>query len=129
MFVTYNANFTTVNAYDVLTQQKEEGGLKLVDFEDKVKSLKVMWVKHLTKDEKQRWIAAPTVFYKTQHLSQHFLFNQDKIKMEPKSYEDIHNYWSELQNVEITKVDTILNQVIWNNQFITIQKMPFRWEK
>ncbi len=41
----------------------------------------------------------------------------------------IHNYWSKLQGVEITKVDTILNHVIWNNQFITIQKMAFRWEK
>ncbi len=83
-------------AYDVLIQQREEGGLKLVDVEDKVKSLKVMWVKHLTKDEKERWMASPTVFYKAQNLSQHFLFNQDKIKMEPKFYEDIHNYWSEL---------------------------------
>ncbi len=57
-------------------------------------------------------------------ISQHFLFNQDKIKMEPKYYEEIHNYWSELQGA-----DTILNQVIWNNRFITIEKMPFRWEK
>ncbi len=73
-------------------------------------------------------MTANTLFYKTQNISQHFLFNQDKIKMEPKVYEDIHNYWSELQGVEITKVDTILNPVIWNNQFITIQKMPFRWE-
>ncbi len=40
-----------------------------------------------------------------------------------------NNYWHEPQGVEITKVDTILNQVIWNNQFITIKKMPFRWEK
>ncbi len=31
-------------AYDVLIQQTEEGGLKLVDFEDKVKSVKLMWV-------------------------------------------------------------------------------------
>ncbi len=68
-------------------------------------------------------------FYKTQTLSQHFIFNQDKIKMEPTFYEDIHNYLSELQGVEITKVDTFLNQVIWNNQFITIQNMPFRRDK
>ncbi len=79
---------TSKIAYDVLIQQTEEGGLKLVDFEDKVKSLKVIWVKHLTKDKKERWMAAPTVFYKTQNLSQHFLFNQDKIKMEPNFYED-----------------------------------------
>ncbi len=120
---------TSKIAYDVLIQQTEEGGLKLVDFEDKVKSLKVMWAKRLTKHEKERWMAAPTVFYKTQNLSQHFFFNQDKIKMEPTFYEHIHNYWSELQSVEITKVDTILNQVIWNNRFITIKKMAFRWEK
>ncbi len=59
-----------------------------------------MWVKRLTKNEKEKWMAAPTV--------------------------DIHNYWSELQSVEITKVDTILNQLIWNNRFITIQKTLFR---
>ncbi len=57
------------------------------------------------------------------------MFNQDKIMREPNVSEDIHNCLSELQGVEITKVDTILNQVIWNNQFITIPKMPFRWEK
>ncbi len=113
---------TSKIAYDVLIQQTEEEGLELVDFEDKVKSLKVMWVKCLTKDEKERWMATPTVFYKPQNLSQHFLFNQDKIKMEPKFYEDIHKYWSELQSVEITKVNTILNQVIWNKRFITIPK-------
>ncbi len=82
--------------------------MKLVDIEDKVKCLKVIWVKRLTKDDKERWMAAPTVFYKIQNLSQHFLFNQDKIKMETQLYEDIHNYWSELQSVEITKVYTIL---------------------
>ncbi len=41
---------TSKIAYDVLIQQTEEGCLKLVDFEDKVKSLKVMCVKRLTKD-------------------------------------------------------------------------------
>ncbi len=33
---------TSKIAYDVLIQQIEEGGMKLVDFEDKLKSLKVM---------------------------------------------------------------------------------------
>ncbi len=48
---------TSKIAYDVLIQQTEEGGLKLVDFEDKVKSLKVMWVKCLTKDEKDLYVS------------------------------------------------------------------------
>ncbi len=55
-------------AYNVLIQQAEEGGLKLVDFEDKVKSLKVMWVKRLIKDKKERWMATPSSLYKTQNL-------------------------------------------------------------
>ncbi len=63
---------TSKIAYDVLIQQTEEAGLKLVD-------LKAMWVKHLTKDEKEIWMDAPTVFYKRQNLAQHFLFNQDKM--------------------------------------------------
>ncbi len=99
--------------YDVLIKQIE-GGLKLVDFEDKVKSLKVKWVKCLTKDEKEAVWPLLLHFIK-QNLSQHFLFNQEKIKMELNVYEDIHNFWSELQGVEMAKVDSILNQVIWNN--------------
>ncbi len=75
---------TSKIAYDVLIQQTEEGGLKLVYFEDKVKSLKVMLGKTPHKRWKRKMMAAPTVFYKIQNLSQHFLFNQDKIKMEPK---------------------------------------------
>ncbi len=55
---------TSKIAYDVSIQQTEEGCLKLVDFEDKVKSLKVMWVKCLTKDEKERWMSLLLYFIK-----------------------------------------------------------------
>ncbi len=35
-------------AYDVIIQQMQDGGLKLTDFGEKIKALKIIWVKILT---------------------------------------------------------------------------------
>jgi len=116
-------------AYDVLIQNIQDGGLKLVDFESKVKTLKVSWIKRLTNSNDKHWTAAPAFFYNTKNLNNYFLYNQSKIKMSPKFYQDIHNYWSELQCVNDSDPKKILNQVIWNNRYITINKQPFHWKK
>ncbi len=34
--------------YDVIIQQIQDGGLKLIDFGEKIKALKIIWVKRLT---------------------------------------------------------------------------------
>ena len=116
-------------AYDVLIQQIFDGGLKLTDFESKVKSLKSIWVNRLTDETHQRWKAAPKYFYKTSDFIQYFSYNQGHTKIIPKFYEDVHNSWSDIQKINTISVNNLINQTIWNNRYITIEKNPFLWQK
>ena len=59
-------------AYDVIIQNITDGGLKMVDFGEKVKSLKVSWIKRLTDSSNGKWKSAPAVFYQCSNLT--FLF-------------------------------------------------------
>ncbi len=121
-------------AYEVLIQSVGNGGLKLMNIETKVKSLKAVWVKQFLDLSSHRWKAAPNSFYKTTDI--HFIFsaNQPPLKVTPKFYQEVQNYWSEariINNTNIT-VDTIQEQVIWNNRYITIAKQLFyrkKWAK
>ena len=61
-------------AYNVLIQNIEQGGLKLIDFESKVKSLKASWVKRLTDESGGRWKAASKYFLKTPDIKLFFKY-------------------------------------------------------
>ena len=115
-------------AYNVLAQSIEDGGLKLVDFESKVKAAKIVFVKRLLDKSKARWKASAPTFLNNTHL--YFQCNQSKTeKIKSKFYADVHNFWSEIQAIEQPTSAVIKNQVIWENRYITIQNKPFRWQK
>ena len=57
------------------------------------------------------------------------MFNQCKTTVIPTFYQEIHNNWSDLQCIEIEEHSVILNQVIWNNRYLTIDRKPFMWKK
>ncbi len=118
-------------AYNTLIQPICKGGLKLMDYETKVKSLKAIWVKRFLESSASKWKAVPCYFYKTTDIYFFFSANQPKIKIKPKFYQDIQNYWSEARTVDNTniKVEMIQEQVIWNNKYITIAKCPFYWKR
>ena len=123
---------TSKIAYSTLIQTVEMGGLKLVDFETKVKSLSIMYIKRLCDDSLGKWKALPTTFYKTDDLIFYFSCNQSPLKNinGPKFYTQIQKYWSELTEIDITNPYTLLkNQIIWNNRYITIQNKPFIWSR
>ncbi len=50
-------------AYDVFIQQIQDGGLIVIDFEEKEKALNIIWVKWLTGETPQRWKAAPALCF------------------------------------------------------------------
>ena len=116
-------------AYNTLIQDIEDGGLKLVDFESKVKSLKLGWIKRLCDESNGKWKAAPSAMYKTSDLKFYFKCNYSCRKDIPcKFYTDVHNYFSEINTLQCPNEEIIKNQVIWNNRYITIQNKPFVWE-
>ncbi len=87
-------------AYDVIIQQIQDGGLKLIYFGEKIKALKIIWVKRLTVGTPQRWKVAPTVFYKTSSFSDYFSSNQNPIINISQFYQDVQKYWLQAQIVE-----------------------------
>jgi hypothetical protein len=116
-------------AYDVIIQQIKDGGLKLTDFEEKTKALKVNWITRFTDSSDGRWKAAPSLFYKCTNLNFYFNCNQESLEnIKPIFYLDIHNYWSKLHIIQNPNAAIIKNQTIWLNRYITVNKKPIKWE-
>ena len=119
-------------AYSTLIQSIEKGGLKLIDFRTKVKSLTIGWVKRLSDNSNSRWKSLPREFFKTNDLKLFFSTNMHPIKSldGPQFYKTIQNNWSNITKVHSGENTQIIrNQIIWNNRYITIQNKPFVWKK
>ena len=89
-------------AYSTLIQTIENGGLKLVDFRTKVKSLSISWIKRLSSDSPSRWKSLPQEFFKTNDLKLFFSTNMNPITFfdGPQFYKTIQNNWSEITKVK-----------------------------
>ena len=115
-------------AYNVLIQSIKKGGVKLIDFESKVKALKIGYVKRLLDNSLGKWKSAAAYFYKTNNIKMYFQSNHAAYKeINHKFYSDIHNFWSELQTIENPTNIVIQNQTIWTNRYITIENVPYEW--
>ena len=114
-------------AYDVMIQGIENRGLILVDFESKVKSLKLGFIKRLLQNKTGKWRHTAAKFYKTNDLDYYFKCNRIPSNIGNKFYEETLHYWSELQEIRIATVEIIHNQTIWENRYITISNRPYKW--
>ena len=91
-----------------MIQSIENGGLKLVDFESKVKSLKLGFIKRLLQNKTVKWRHTAAKFYKTNDLNYYFKSNRIPSNIGNKFYEETLHYWGELQEIRIPAVETIL---------------------
>ena len=115
-------------AYNVLIQSIKKGGVKLIDFESKIKALKIGYVKRLLDNSLGKWKSAAAYFYKTNNIKMYFQSNHAAYKeINHKFYSDIHKFWSELQTIENPTDIVIQNQTILNNRYITIENVPYEW--
>ena len=114
-------------AYDVMIQSIENGGLKLVDFESKVKSLKLGFIKRLLQNKTGKWRHTAAKFYKTNDLNYYFKCNRIPSNIANKFYEETLHYWSELKEIRTPTVEIIHNQTVWENTYITISNRPYIW--
>ena len=102
--------------------------MNLVDFESKVKALKVSFMKRLLDDNPGKWRKLASHSYNTQKLDFYFECNhKENPQTDHQFYTEVHNHWSELQRVK--EIDSLLvpNQIIWNNRCITIENKPYMW--
>ena len=114
-------------AYDVMIQSIENGGLNFVNFESKVKSLKLGFMKRSLQNKTGKWRHKAAKFYKTNDYN--CKCNKIPSNMGNKFYEETLHYWSELQEIIIPMVEIIHNQTIWENRYITISNRPYIWSK
>ena len=119
---------TSKIAYNVLIQEIRRGGLKLVDFESKVKSLKASWVNRLLHEGEGRWKAASKYFLNIADIVLFFKYNNHKLdNSTPLFYTEIMAAWSELHSKHNPSLEVIKHQTLWNNKYITINKQSFFW--
>lgn len=114
---------------NVIISRKEEGGLEMIDFESKIKSSKLMWIKRLlSKDNILRNSIEEQIGMKLNDILKCSLnkkeINTFKI---PPFYKDILLYWNEI--MEDNEINGRSN-VLWYNKNIKINnKVVFykRW--
>ena len=120
-----------------LIKSKKEGGLEIKDFVIFDKALKLNWVNRLCSDHDAPWKYIPTSLLA--NVGGAFLFqcNYDcKLlclsEHLPRFYKDIITYWQKIAvSCPQNKVE-VLNQVIWNNRFLIVDKKSIyfpRWHQ
>lgn len=116
-------------AYHVIIQNIVDGGLKLIDIESKIKSLKAIWGKRFIIDKGERWKAAPGLFYNTDNIVTFFTMNQSRKSYKHRFYNEIQDTWCRVRSLDILETNNIRSQVIWNNRYLNIAKKPFYWKQ
>jgi hypothetical protein len=115
-------------AYKTLIQSIGNGGLKLIDFETKVKALKITWIKRLINSQDEAWTSIPKIHFKEKDLNIYFKYRQRVPNYNLEFYQEVHNAWFECQqNAPLNKTN-ILNTIIWNNLDIKISKKTINWK-
>lgn len=113
-----------------LIQNITKGGLKLCDYDTKVKALKLSWVSRLTTDDTANWKILPKHFFNNIDLTIYFNAHQNIIKNHsiPVFYKDIHNLWMTKFKYEPSCYKEILEESLWLNKYITINNKPVCWK-
>ena len=101
----------------------------MTDFTLFDKALKLCWVKRLCSDKLSPWKIIPTS--PLSNVGGNFLFrcsyDANFLKLSdqlPSFYKNLIIYWQDFWNVDVPQSKKeVLNQIIWNNRFININKV------
>ncbi len=113
-----------------LTQNINNGGLKMCYFQIKIKALQLSWIKHFTNLKDSTWKLLPQHFYKCSNLFFYFNANHDQLHTNktPTFYLDIHKEYMKHFKQTPNNISDILDQSLWPNKHITIQNKPVYWK-
>ena len=111
-----------------IIKNKKEGGLNMLDFTLFDKALKIVWVKRLCANDKRPWKFIPlsllsnvggNLLFRCNYNIQYLPLDENL----PKFYRDIISHWQQINSTNPKKKGDVLNQTIWNNQFIRVNKL------
>ena len=108
----------------VLCQQIEAGGLKMPNIENMIKAIKLTWIKRLLyKNNNYTTIAKANANIKNIET---YIINKitcNHLKNKPLNfYQQILNAWNEITNTQHMNTNEILNEKLWLNPKILINK-------
>jgi len=108
----------------------EYGGLKLPDFESKLKAIKLAWVQRIFGDADHAWKQYLRISAKENINLMPFF--QRKLKDLPKGinkfYRQIFSFWSEIYTTKVKDSKDAYNQVLWNNSLIRVDNQPIMYK-
>ena len=110
-----------------IIKNKKDGGLNMLDFTLFDNALKIVWVKRLCTNDERPWKFIPlsllsnvggSLLFQCNYNIQYLPLNENL----PKFYRDIISHWQKIKNTNPKTKGDVLNQIIWNNQFIRVNK-------
>ena len=122
--------------HGTLCNDYENGGLKNVDIESKMISLRCSWVKRLYDESFQEWKVIPNYLI-TKALGDNFRFHsnlkfnnffRNSLKSTlPIFYQDLFTNWSKNLCSPVMLPSAIASQFLWHNRFIEIDGKTIYW--
>ena len=114
-------------ALRLIIKNKKEGGLNMLDCTLFDNALKIVWVKRSCANDERTWKFIPLSLHSNVGGSLLFLRNYDVQYLPlnenlPKFYRDIISLWQRINNTNPKTKGDVLNEIIWNNQFIRVNK-------
>ena len=117
--------------YSNLIMSVENGGLRLQDYETKINSILIKWIKEMNKDYSVPW---------KEYIGQSFdvriseipclnLDSKDMPVFSEELYNDIFRTWAQLHFHKPEYPDDIMRQIIWSNSCIKIGKKVCKSKK
>jgi hypothetical protein len=110
--------------HSTLIGKYDEGGLKDIDIETKIKALQLSWVKRLHDDNFHPWKVIPMYLLTKYSLGTNLFYpNYDFVAKNlkiPVFYKNILINWSEFSSATPLTASSILSETIWNNILIKI---------
>lgn len=112
---------------DTLIKNYEDGGLKMIDLQKFIISLKSTWLRRLIVAEEKEWIS----IFETEHfkISKFIDVGSDflkKVKTNNKFWENVFQAWSNISDSDfITTLEEFIKSPVWYNPLLKIDNVSF----
>jgi len=127
----WDSTYSKISKTTIIRDIKD-GGLKMINFETKIKTLKLAWIKRVINSPHNPWNlilkeilhGIPFEYILRSNSNCSHLINNI-----PSFYRDIYKTWKSMHHSEPINKISILQENIWLNKHITIDGKSFVWKK
>ena len=104
----------------------------MIDFESKIRSLKLSWIKRAIINTSSSWTAIVDAFLGDIPFET-IIRSRSKcefyIQNIPTFYKDVNTIWNQINNFETNSYTEIVQESLWLNNSITVEHKSIIWTK